>query len=213
MLRKGAALAAGAAAASVAAQTGVASADTGDPVVLGQENEAGGETCIDRTGTTLCASFGYQAAADGSWGIQGVNNSPATGYPASGYPCDAGVFGDTSNAAVAGVLGRNQSTGPAVKGTSSTGIGVQAISTSGTALHVTGRAAFTQAGKSVLRRNSYYANVTGPKVRTGSAILVTLNGSANVTVRYARRTSATSFRVYFSGRVRANTTFSWFVVN
>ncbi|RJQ50657.1 MAG: hypothetical protein C4521_13820 [Actinobacteria bacterium] len=213
LLRKGAALAAGAAAAGIAGQAGVASAATGDDVVAGEQNTATSETTIERSDIAIGSSFGYRGAASGSWGVQGLNNAPATGAPASGYAGDAGVFGDTSNAAVVGVLGRNQSTGSAVKGTSDDGVGVLAESANGSALRVYGRAVFDQAGRRVLPRGQRYVNVVGPAVSTRAAILVTINSNTNVTVRHAFRTGANSFAVVFNGRARRDTAFSYFVIN
>ena len=96
------------------------------------------------------------------------------------------------------------------------GIGLKASAPLGVALQVDGPAAFSRSGKGAILKGHATATVNVPSgVSTHALILVTLQGSAGTGryVRYARRVSATSFRVYLSKSAAAKVYFAWFILN
>jgi hypothetical protein len=118
-----------------------------------------------------------------------------------------GVWGRGTAAGFFGVFAENYAVG---------GIGLKASAPLGVALQVDGPAAFSRSGKGAIQKGHASATVNVPSgVSTGALILVTLQGSAGTGryVRYARRVSATSFRVYLSKSAAAKVYFAWFILN
>ena len=154
----------------------------------------------------------------GLWG--GDFNSLARLNGADGTTC-YGVWGNTgtvAGAGSAGVWGRGTGDGIGVVAENHEvgGIGLKASAPLGVALQVDGPVAFSRSGKGAILRGHATATVNVPSgVSTGALILVTLQGSAGTGryVRYARRVSATSFRVYLSKSAAAKVYFAWFILN
>jgi hypothetical protein len=85
----------------------------------------------------------------------------------------------------------------------------------GTALKVVGRTAFSRSGKATVGHGHTVQVVTVPSgIDTTSLILATLQGDAGsgVYLRYARRESATTFRIKLNKAAAANVTVAWFIV-
>jgi hypothetical protein len=163
-------------------------------------------------GVYATSSFGHTIVGDNSGSgdaLRGLANSGSGvfGYSASG----AGVYGKSSNSS--GVYGLGLANGAGVFGDSVSGPGVEARSGSGPALVVHGRVQLSTAGRATVKTGARLRKVTGVSVGTNSEILVTLMGNAGVYVKYAYRTSATSFTVVFSGKATRSVPFAYFVVN
>jgi hypothetical protein len=105
-----------------------------------------------------------------------------------------------------------------VAGTSDTGVGMSAASTSGTALQVDGVAAFsrsglaTVAGTSSAKKSSVKG--TGVALTASSLILATPQGKvAGVAVEgVVPDVSASSFTIYLTKAVKVSLGIAWFVV-
>lgn len=164
---------------------------------------------FSESGTAVRArsTVGTAVHAAGDVGMQAVGES--LGLTAE---CPAGTAVQASSTTGTGIRARGI---VGVLGESSTGTGVRAVSASGPALKVEGRATFTQAGRIYISSGKSYVTVSGPKVGTGSAILATLNGNAGsgVYVKCAVRVSATAFKVYLSKAATRNVAISYFVIN
>lgn len=182
-------------------------------------------------------AYGYSVSGAGIWGYSldssgvfgqshgagdGLHGESIAGTGAFGSSTSgAGVDGESANST--GVLGRSQTSGAGVWGVSTSGTGVAGVSTSGAgvvasstsgpALVVHGTAQLATAGRAKVKKGFSLAKVTGVSVGTNSGILATLMGNAGVYVKYAYRTSATSFTVVFSGKATKSVKFAYFVVN
>jgi hypothetical protein len=92
-----------------------------------------------------------------------TGNSPQIGLRGSGQ--DAGVFGTATAIGVSGmgkvgVRGLSpEQAGTGVEGTASSGTGMHALSTAGTALKVDGKARFNRSGRASVARNRAYVDV------------------------------------------------------
>jgi hypothetical protein len=174
------AVALGAAAVLVASGSS-ARANTGDYLVLGQQNFADAATHLQNTYSDAFASFASSndIAVYGSSGQSGGYGVCGTGVYGLGNT--NGVFGESSNAGASGVYGQNDSTGFGVSGSGGTGvagsgtsIGVSASSANGTALQVSGRARFSTAGIAVIASGKKSVTVTLAGVTTSDFILATV---------------------------------------
>jgi hypothetical protein len=147
----------------------------------------------------------------GSAGVVGVSSlSEGEGY---GEGPGTGVLGASGTGI--GVAGYSAGTGTAVKGESAEGIGVEAQSEQGTALQVSGPAAFATAGSavSVAGQNSVFVNAS---VTSDSHVSVTLaSGPGQRQVSWVERTAGSGFRVHFTAAPsskRPATTLTYLVV-
>jgi len=96
-------------------------------------------------------------------------------------------------------------------------IGMQAqhYQPGGTALKVEGKVELSRSGRTTLSKGHSTRTVTvASGVGTTALILVTLQSSpgSGVYLKYARRTSATTFKVYLNKAATATTTFAWMIV-
>ena len=96
--------------------------------------------------------------------------------------------------------------------------GVSAVhhSLSGTALKVEGRASFTRSGKATVSKKHSTRTVTvASGIDPTSMILVTLQGSggSGVWLKYAKRMSATTFKVYLNKKTTKAVAFAWMIVD
>jgi hypothetical protein len=120
-----------------------------------------------------------------------------------------GTVWEGAVASSAGVLGRGTITGQY-------GVVATHDTAAGTALKVSGRASFSRSGKSTVTKGHSTRTVTiASGVGTGSMILVTLQGSGGtgVYLKYAKRMSATTFKVALSKAATATVTFAWMIVD
>jgi hypothetical protein len=86
----------------------------------------------------------------------------------------------------------------------------------GTALRVNGVASFSRSGRGSISHGHAGTTVTVPSgVATGALILVTLQGSAGsgVYLRYAKRTTATTFQVVLNKTATSKVSFAWMILN
>jgi hypothetical protein len=178
------------AAGSLIAKPEIARAATDVPVYVGQDNPATAGTVIARMSDTAFLSLTGLGMNDGtrSYAVDGETLNGGAG--------SAGAYGHTAVAGHVGVLARH--------------------SGGGTALEVDGRVHFSRSGSSTFSKGGSYRTVTvSSGVSTTDLILVTMQGSAGtgVYVRYAKRYSATSFRVYLNKAATTSTaTFAWLIL-
>lgn len=194
-----------------------ATGSSGAPVIWAQASSTGVGIDAAASGDLKSAvyahndgkGFGVYATASFQHAVEGVNSGSGDGIHGIANT-GSGVYGSSTSGA--GVFGASTS-GAGIVGQSVSGPGVEASSTSGPALLVNGKAQLSSAGRSTVRKGSRLAKVTGVSVGKTSDILVTLMGNAGVYVRYAHRSSATSFTVVFSGKATRAAPFAYFVVN
>lgn len=181
---------------------GVSSGSPGDPLILGQANDAG------TTDTSLSSSSGGNAFA--------VTQS-GTGTGVYGEGGTYGVYGYSTSAMGYGVYGGNLSTGRGVSGTSISGTGVHAeAGVNGFALRVVGRAVFNKSGLLTIPAGASSATKTGiGPLNSGSLVLAVLQ--QNASGRFVRAVvpdvAAGSFTVFLNRAVNSNTTVAWFIVD
>jgi hypothetical protein len=100
------------------------------------------------------------------------------------------------------------------------GVGTSGVSAAGwsggVALRVNGRTRFTRSGSGTIAKGTTFRTVTGLwDIVPGDLILATLQGSpgTGVYLKYAKRISSTSIRVYLNKKSANAVTFAWFILN
>lgn len=218
----------------------IASANTGDPLILGTNNQAGTET-----GVNSSAIYGLSVSAqntgvrgDGAFigvdgtgdtnGVRGVTQSASTsGNGVWGLNAGAGngVFGQASNSDASGVYGQNggsgygvagrASQGVGVLGDSSNGVGVWANSNSALALRVTGTASFSRSGLAIVKAGTTDAVVPGVDLNGFSLVLATLQDvNGNVALKAAVPIPAyKAILLRLTAAPTVNVRVAWFVLN
>lgn len=164
----------GAAAAGTAAVADVlaapaASADTGDAMTLGEDNEADQPTLLTRTGDSgpglIVGSTGIAVQASGNTGgVVGLNLGDNDG---------AGVQGIAAETPAAGVSGIHDAAGPGVVGFSERGSGVLALTNRGVALDARGAARFGCSGRAKVPAGRSQLTVNERHARASGLVLVT----------------------------------------
>lgn len=190
----------------LATRPDTARAADGDVMHVGNMMSGTNPTYLLRSPSGLWGGdFDSLAILNGSNGTRSFGVWGNTGTVAGAG--SAGLWGRGTAAGFFGVVAENYAVG---------GIGLKASAPLGVALQVDGPAAFSRSGKGTILRGHASATVNVPSgVSTAALILVTLQGSAGSGryVRYARRVSATSFRVYLSKSAAAKVYFAWFILN
>ena len=192
-------------------------------------------------GTTNCTDFvtgvtslagGLTFRADGGTGLTGVSLSGAPGV--SGHSQETGGTGVTGVGAAYGVEGEGgsfglyghdssvgvyaQGTSKGVHGFSGSGTGVAALSNSGTALSVKGKATFSRSGETVIGAGNKSKAVSMSDLGRATLVTATVQGDpikglhvASVQVKRTRN----QFKIYLSKAVPAGkkARVGWFVVN
>ena len=156
-------------------------------------------------------------SGDGS-GVTG-NGGPNAGIGVAGVGVGGGVgvWGTGGNGTGAGVWGTGGG-GPGVRGTSqaASAPGVLAENTAGgTALKVSGPAAFSRSGVLTVAAGKSSATQTGVALTSARLVLATLQQNlSGVYVRAAvPNITGSSFTVYLSKAPTASSKVAWFVVN
>jgi hypothetical protein len=174
-------------------QAGRVSANTGDPVILGADNNSDFITQITNTHPSQAglSVLGVQA-----------------GLYANGR---AGV---TANGTIYAVYGATQD-GEGVRGISTTGVGVHAESGGpGTALQVTGPATFSQSGVATVPAGKTEVTVQASGLKTGSFVLATMQDLGAIgTVKAAADPAAGIVTIRLSKRVSVATRVAWLVLS
>jgi hypothetical protein len=215
---------------------GPASAGTDGDLVLGSFISNGSCT----TGTTNCTDFvtgvtskggGLTYRADGGIGLSGVSLSGAAGV--SGHSQNGSGTGVKGVGAAYGVEGQGESyglyghdssvgvyaqgTSEGVHGFSNSGTGVAALSNSGTALSVDGKARFSRSGKTGIAAGDKRKSVPMSGLAAPTLVTATVQG-APITGLYVAsvqvRPPLNKFTIYLSKAVPAGKTaiVGWFVV-
>ena len=162
--------------------------------------------------------FGHAANRIGS-GVYGQNDG--TGIGVSGL-FGSGVYGQNDGIGY-GVAGRiTTSSGAGVWGdapNASGGVGVAASSAHGTALQVTGKAAFNRSriatilGTTTTPKNSVVVTVPGGPLTANSIVLATIQGNiAGVSVQGVVK-GTTSFTIFLTKTVTTSVRVGWFIIN
>lgn len=192
-------------------------------------------------GTTNCTGFvtgvtshngGLTFRADGGTGLSGVSLSGAPGV--SGHSQAVGGTGVTGVGAAYGVEGQGgsfglyghdssvgvyaQGTSEGVHGFSDSGTGVAALTNSGTALSVSGKAEFSRSGRAFVRgtsaapRNS--VQVTGVALTAKSLVLVTPQRNIQGVAVQAAEPQPANHRIiiWLNKNVTVNYPVAWMVV-
>jgi hypothetical protein len=184
-----------------------------DAGVLGQGTGADGGNGAGVEGIGAPGADGVTGqSSGGGFGVHGISSS-TSGYGVVGE-ASVGVAGSGTGA---GVWGTGHG-GPGVRGTSTeaSAPGVLAENTaSGTALQVSGPAAFSRSGALTVPAGKSSATQTGVALTSASLVLATLQQNlSGVYVRAAvPNTAGSSFTVYLSKAPTASTKVAWFVVN
>ncbi len=170
--------------------------------------------------------------ADGQSGVAGVDTSTTGGHGTYGRSSNGvGVYGttgangqsgvegvDTSANGGYGVQGVSDNGGTGVYGSSDTGVGVSAVSTSGVALKVSGVADFSRCGTATVvgtaTTSAQTVSVTGVPLTASSLILTTPQGHvAGVAVAgVTADVSGSSFVIHLTKAITVSLPIAWFVV-
>ncbi|MGA2528963.1 MAG: hypothetical protein ABSG36_07340 [Acidimicrobiales bacterium] len=190
-----------------------------------QVTDPTGHDETDRTGAFTTRRAVIAGAAAGLAGL--VADSVISAEPASASNGDAVLLGyynsansttminTTNGTAVSGI---SQEEGTGVEGASDTGVGVLAVSGSGTALRVEGVARFSRSGSAVVAGAAGAAKtsvtVTGVDLSDSSLILATPQDYlAGVSVAaVVPDVSAGAFTIYLTRPVDAQLTIAWFIL-
>jgi hypothetical protein len=235
VLRISAALAVALTAGGVLVATGsTATANNGDPVLVGQtttgtattvvNDTTGGASCTgysDHDGVVGCGFFGVDGYGGNtgvygngsSYGVWGV--SSGNGVYGLGLGALNGVFGQTSSTTASGVYGQNDGSGYGVAGRADNGTGVLADSANGTALTVNGVATFSRSGIATVLATTRKVNVTNIALSPSSLVVATIQGNVAGTWVQGVTTSIanSAFTIFLNKAVTANAKVAWFVVN
>ena len=162
--------------------------------MLGQ----GGSYGVYGTGST----YGVYGLGD-TYGVYGLGLS------------SNGVFGQTAVNTASGVYGQNDGTGYGVAGRSNNGTGVLADSINGTALLVTGKAAFSRSGKATIKAGNASVVVNNVALTSASLVLATLQQfQAGISVAAVVPSPANSrFTIRLNQAPTVNLRVAWFIVN
>lgn len=222
---------------------GGASANDGDPLLLGQENTATNTTTITGTpGTAFSAiastGYGVSGQSGQGSGVYGVStgnfdSAGIQGYSSNGY----GVIGNGGNA---GVYGGGGTAGYGVWGHGNPGVRATSIfGPDGLALHVEGTSTFdkeaafadgavfegdasfngrfnsARSGKATVTGGNISVTVTGVSLTSASAVFAIIQQNrSGIWVRAAvPNVAASSFTLFLNASVPASTRVAWFVVN
>jgi hypothetical protein len=184
---------------------GVRGFSAGNTAVLGESDKF-----IGVGGTTL---------GNGAFGVVGTDNSPKGGTGVLGQSTRGnGVYGAvgfiTGTRGQKAVLGEDSSTGGGygVYGVSVNGAGVYATSPSGTALHVVGKAEFSNSGVATIPGGDKAVTVTVSGVTTSSIVLATIQKLQSGTAVAAAVPASGSFTITLTQATTADTPVGWFVV-
>ena len=171
---------------------------------------------VEGDGTTN-GVFGHADNRIGS-GVYGQNDG--TGLGVSGL-FGSGVYGqnDGIGYGVAGRITTSSGAGVGDAPNASGGVGVVASSAHGTALQVTGTAAFSRsgiatiAGTTTTPKNSVVVTVPGGALTANSIVLATIQGNiAGVSVQGVVK-GPTSFTIFLTKTVTTSVRVGWFIIN
>lgn len=179
----------------IAAKPEAAIAMDGQSIVIGGENSAASQTLLMRT-------------PSGELSYPNAETMAYFNFYAGSHHAIGGWLGSSASAGSSGVYGR------AVDPTQF-GITAQNVANGGIALNVQGGIALSRSGKTtVTKRHSTRTVTLGSGIDPAALILVTLQSSpgSGVYLKYARRTSATTFKVYLNKAATSTVTFGWMIV-
>jgi hypothetical protein len=182
----------------IASTPDVALATNGEPITAGHSFFASAENAFRLTSDGTIAGDELSYAVINRGGTTGVAIRSFGGTVFSAAPVgSSGVLGEAWYAQHLGVMAVNHSPW-------------------GTALRVEGRASFQRSGKAAIGKKHSTAVVTvASGIDTNSLILVTLQGSggSGVYLKYAKRMTATTFKVALNKKATSAVAFAWMIVD
>jgi hypothetical protein len=196
------------------AEPAPASAADGDPVKAGQETSAdsttviyeggngyanGGLTVTDTLFVNVPADANYKQSAIAGIGLQIDGSGLQVGV--AGYGAVTGVIGTAHGQAATGVFG-----------SSNTGVGVRASSTSGQALKVSGRVGFSTAGHVSIGKGLRSVTVSRSYITTSSLVLATLQTADGAIAVANAVPGAGRFTIHLTAAATTPVKVAWFVI-
>jgi len=171
---------------------------------------------------------GTGGSGAGSAGVIGNGGPSGDGVIGNGGGSAAGIAGTGGPDNGPGVVGGGAGTGDGVRGTTTSGSGVHGLATTaggtgvlaenttdGTALAVSGKAAFSRSGTLTIAARRSSVTKKGVPLTTASLVLATLQ--QNVTGLYVQsavpNVTGSSFTVHLNKAALVSTKVAWFVVN
>jgi hypothetical protein len=194
--------------------------------VFGEDLASGG-IGVHGTGSDTGVKGDANYGVIGSGGVVGVVGSGDAVGVQGGSSFGDGVYGESAaqEGFYAGVHGANSWGGRAVfgdatgggagvVGSSDTGIGVHAQSNGGTALQVSGKAAFSGSGIATVAAGSKAKSVKDVGLTSSSFIIATVQDHTDVSVKAVVRDVVNdSFRIVLTKAASVSTPIGWFVIN
>jgi len=201
-----------------------ANAATGDPLIIGEPNEAdpGDGTGLEASVEGGSAFHVTNPGGQGSTAIHGDGPNGATGLLGTSTGFGPGVHGTAiSGTAVLaesqfgiGVWGVAPGSAPAVVAFSGhLAYPEPPVQDGGLALAVVGKAHFSTGGAGLVPARMSMATVANPAVTADSHITVTLTGNpGRASVTWVERQPGTGFIVHLSGSPRSDVPFTYLIV-
>jgi len=175
-------------------------AATGDPVSVGEIALGASATYVWRTATGLIGP-GSPVLTQAAFNAEDFSTHAHRGIE--------GLAFAASGAAAAGVRGAAESSGQY-------GVLAENPAAGATALRVNGAASFSRSGRATISKGHSTRTVTVPSgLKSSAMILVTLQGSAGTGnhVRYAKRISSTSFKIYLTKASAYTVSCAWMIID
>ena len=149
--------------------------NTFTPGVEGDNSGGGPGVLGDATGAGGAGLYGLATVSSGT-GVYGEGNE-------NGVHAQGGTFGVFAEGSDYGVYASAPNHGVYGQAKSSTGVGVEAVSSSGTALKVTGKAKFSRSGITTIAAGTSSKTISLAGVTTASMVLATAQQNATVYVK------------------------------
>jgi hypothetical protein len=183
-------------------------AATGGNFVLGNANNANQTTSLVPTsGVSTSPLFLVNGASMGATQTTMEVNGP------SGGAALAVTGASTATTIGLAVIGSGSGTAIGVIGTSSSGVGVRATSSSGRALEVIGKAHFSRSGSGSVASGHSQLTVTVAGMTSSSLVLATLQKKISGLYVIAAVPTTGQFTVYLSKITSTAAKFAWFVLD
>lgn len=161
-------------------------------------NTGNGVQATSKTGTGVVASSSRGTGVEARGGTYGVQASSSSG---AGVQAQGGTYGVQAAGDTYGVSGQSDS-----------GTGVYAQSTSGNALQVVGKVAFSTSGLASVPKGGKSVKVNLAGTTTASLVLATIQGAAG-TIAVANAVPAkNSFSINLTGAAPSALKVAWFVI-
>jgi hypothetical protein len=177
-----------------------------------------GNLATSSTTINTTSGIGLLASTTDTGNVAGLVGQGPIGVEGQGGGIGTGVLGTTLDNTRPGVLEENMATtysaGAGVVGVAPHNIGVQAISSSGTALEVDGVATFSRSGRVTVPAGSAKVSVQNVKLSKASMILATVQQAGRPAVRAVVPNVANNrFTIYLVKTATKKAIVAWFVLS